>query len=121
MPTRLVISLVVLAIALLTYAPVGGSSMAMDMSAAAAMGDCPLPEDDCSTNGKDGAEKTCAIDGRCLLGCAFAAGFPNFHAATASFPFGLPFGSPAAHPDQARPASASGFPPFRPPQHSSLA
>ena len=116
MATRLVISLVVLAMALLTYAPADAPFMAMAADGNAAMGECAMPEGNCCDDGKNGAGRTCAIDDRCLASCAFSAGLPSFHVAAPSFPFGLPSKSSAADPDQARPASASGLPLFRPPR-----
>ena len=121
MARKFVISLVVLAFALLTYAPVGGSSMAMAAGSTAAMGDCPMPESDCCDDGKRGAAATCAMDDRCLASCAFAASFPNFHLMASATPFGPSPASSMIRPVQDGLTTALGFPPFRPPRHSSLA
>lgn len=118
MARKFVITLVVLAITLLTYAPAGGLIVAMTASDETAMADCAMPAGECCNPGDKRTERTCAIYGGCLANCAVS---PSFLIAPSSISFGPSSNSTEVRPDADEPVSALGFPPFRPPRHSSLA
>ena len=118
MARKFVISLVVLAITFLTYAPAGGLIVAMTASDEAAMADCAMLAGECCNPGDKGAERTCAIYGGCLASCAVS---PNFLIAPSSISFGPSSNSAEVRPDPNELTTALGFLPFRPPRYSSLA
>jgi hypothetical protein len=115
MARKFVISLVVLAMTFLTYAPTGGTLFAMTAIDETAMADrAAVGGDGCKPADKT-ANRLCADDGSCLVNCA---GATNLFVVPSSMSFAPASNSTEARPDPNGPASALGLLPFRPPRPS---
>lgn len=115
MARKLVIYLFILALALAS----GPAPFAVPAAAdALATADRAPPDGDCCEDGDKNTERTCAIDGACLLRCPLS---PNYlDAASLGFPVAFPM-LPGIHFDLNEPPSRAAAPPFRPPRSSILA
>jgi hypothetical protein len=113
---KLIIALLVLAVTLVAYGPMGAAAPGVAEMAAmpGSMADCPMNGE---SHDKDSKPK-CTMDGGCVLRCA---SMPVFQVML-SFALFTPYaGLQVFYFDLTDPTSASAAPPFRPPRLSILA
>lgn len=114
MARKLVTALLVLALTLVAYGPMGvqASDIAAMSAMSGSMADCPMNDND-----RD-SKMNCAMDGGCMVRCA---PLPVFQFIS-SFALVAPFtGSQVFYFSLTDPPSAAASPPFRPPRLSILA